>query len=99
MRQWLRVMGVTVVSDENQYFPADGFEAKIGQNEINGRGDGIGVGVKAQAACMARCWSWACARSCGIRWESVRNVSASRGCFLAFATTRPDARTARARDP
>ena len=27
---------------------ANGFEAKIGQNEINGRGDGIGVGVKAQ---------------------------------------------------
>jgi hypothetical protein len=22
MRQWLRVMGVTVVSDENQYLPA-----------------------------------------------------------------------------
>jgi hypothetical protein len=42
-------MGVTVVSDENQYFPARMVSLRrLGRTKVDGGGDGIGVGVEAQ---------------------------------------------------
>ena len=49
MRQWLRVIGVTVVNEENQYLPgADSFQPQIRQNEINRCRDRLGVRIQPQ---------------------------------------------------
>ena len=83
MRQWLRVIGVTVVRLENQYFPTRIISVRmIRQDEIDGGGDGIAVRIETQQSYKARCSSWACARSCESRTGSARNSSAFRGCCV-----------------
>jgi hypothetical protein len=61
---------------------ADGFPAQVGQNEVDGRGDGVGVGVEAQKLVGRAVGAGrvrAHAESVG---ESARSFSASRGSVL-----------------